>query len=408
MPIFTYEAKQGPTKRVSGALEARTEDEAIEKIHEKGLIPIKVKQQVQAAKDPEEETQTYIKVRSVKSKDVTIMSQQLSSLLKSGVPIIRCLEIIGEQSESGTLKRIMLNIAGSIREGETLSDSLEKYPAVFDGLYVSMVRAGESMGKLHQVLSRIAEYRRRSEDSMSKTKAAMVYPILMGLVGIGTIIFMMVFVMPRIIKLFGGLGQNLPLPTKVVMWISTNLREQWLFVVIGLLVISITIKQFSRTRFKKKIMSVLGLKLPVIKKFVRMLEFSRFSRTMELLMKSGIPILTTLELAIPTVQNEIIRKKLTECSDDLRQGGTFGQGLKGTADIFPSFMINLIMVAEESGKLEEAFSEIANTYEREGDTALKALMTLIEPMMILVMGLVVGFVVIAMLLPIFELSFTGM
>ncbi|MFH1412116.1 MAG: type II secretion system F family protein [Candidatus Omnitrophota bacterium] len=406
MPVFNYEAKEGPTKKIKGAIEAKNKDEAIEKIHEKGLIPIRVDEQAEDGKSVPRDGSPRRKVRSIKSRDITVLSQQLSSLLKSGVPIIRSLEIISEQAESPSLKAVMHDIAKSIGEGETLSGALAGYPKVFDSLYVSMIRAGESTGKIYEVLSKIADYRRRTEETVSKTKAAMVYPSLMGLVGIGTIIFMLIFVMPRIIKLFGGMGQNLPVPTKVVIWLSTMLREQWFGFLVGGMLLIVIARQFSKTKLKKQIISVLGLKVPVVRKFVQMLEFSRFSRTMELLIKSGIPILTTLKLALPTVQNGIIRKTLAQCSVDLEQGGTFGQGLKGS-DIFPPFMVNLIIVAEESGRLDEAFDEIASTYERESDAALKTLMSLLEPLMILGMGLIVGFVVIAMLLPIFELSFTG-
>jgi type II secretory pathway component PulF len=231
----------------------------------------------------------------------------------------------------------------------------------------------------------------------------MAYPIFVALVGISTIVFMLVFVMPRIINLFGTLGQTLPVPTRIIIGISNILREQWIFVLLGLLVTFFLLVEFSKTQAHKRLISFVSLNVPGVRNFARMLEFAHFSRTMELLVKNGIPILNALELAIYTISNDIIKHRLAKSYRDLKEGSSFGRSLKGSK-IFPAFMVNLIIVGEESGRLEEAFGEIASTYERDTNEAMKTLISLFEPVMILIMGLIVGFVVIAMLLPIFEIN----
>ncbi len=403
MPIFIYEAKDGPEKKIQGEIDAPSQKEAIEKIHEMGWMPVIVTEKPQDKNAGISKSGLPIFVRPPRAKDVTVFTQQLASLIKSGVPIIKGILIIAQQSENVLFRMVLSTVAKEIGQGETFSGALQKFPAIFPALYVSMVKAGENSGQLSQVLSSIAGYRRKSEDSMAKTKTAMVYPAIMGLVGLGTIIFMLVFVMPRIIRLFTTLKQALPTPTKIVISISTFLREEWYWLLLGVMALALITQYFSKTKAYKKIVSVISLKLPVVGDFVKMLEFARFSRTMELLVRSGIPILKTLELATPVVENEIIRKELVICYKSLKEGGSLGRSLSGSK-VFPPFMINLITVAEESGKFDEVFNEIAVTYERETDEALKALMSLMEPLMILVMGLVVGFVVISMLLPIFELN----
>ncbi len=413
MAYFTYEAKDGPTRNIRGTIEAPTKESAVERILDLGCTPIKVfeckpgkksKGKTKRLKALKPLLSMPAFARMPKSKEITVFTQQLSSLLKSGVPIIKSIRIISGQTQNVLFKTVLDKITSDISSGETFSSSLERFPDLFPKLYVSMAKAGEHSGKLHFVLLKIAGYRRREEESGGKTRTAMVYPMLMGAVGIATIVFMLVFVMPRITHLFSELGQSLPTPTRVVIWISSLLREKWYWMLLVVLAMMIFLKQFSKTEIKRRMVSFLGLYVPVVKNFVKMVEFSRFSRTMELLIKSGIPILRTLELAIPTVQNHIIRGKLSKCYGEVEKGASLGKTLE-KLKILPPFMVNLIIVAEESGKFDDVFEEIADTYERDTDEALKVLISFLEPVMILTMGLVVGFVVIAMLLPIFEINF---
>ncbi len=232
----------------------------------------------------------------------------------------------------------------------------------------------------------------------------MTYPILMALTGIGTIIFMLTFVMPRLMGVFSNLGGDLPLPTRILIELSNSLRQGWLWGAV--VIIGAALVLFSRSKRIKshqKLISILKLRVPIFGPFLLKAEIARFSRTLELLLKSGITIIKAIELACPVVSNEVLKIELLSCLQKLKEGASFGKSLK-KSKWFPTFMTNLIIIGEESGKLEEGLAEVATFYERETDEALRGLTALLEPVMILVMGLVVGFIVIAMLLPMFELN----
>ena len=237
----------------------------------------------------------------------------------------------------------------------------------------------------------------------SRFRMAMAYPILMATVGIGTIVFMFTFVMPRLMNLYVNMEQSLPLPTKILISLSEALNKWGLWIVVVLAIAVWIINNQLKTALGKAAFSVFKLHLPLFGKFIVKAELARFSRTLELLLKSGIPILRALEISIPVLDNEVIKNQLKRSCKELEQGGSFGKSLKAVK-IFPLFMSNLIVVGEESGKLDDALSEVANSYEHDTDETIRIMSSLIEPLMILVMGIIVGFIVVAMLLPIFEIN----
>lgn len=401
MPTYKYRAKKDPVNIIEGKIDARSEKEAIEKINQLGVIPMQIEELRQ-------DSQTNASFMSrfsgkVTSREVTVLTRQLSSLLKSGVPILSALSIISEQSENTGLKNILRSIYNSVKDGATFSSTLLLYPQVFSQLYIAMVRIGENSGALPQVLLRIADYRAKQEEMFSRFRMAMAYPILMATVGIGTIVFMFTFVMPRLMNLYVNMEQALPLPTKILIALSESLNKWGLWIVVVLAIAVWIINNQLKTALGKAAFSVFKLHLPLFGKFIVKAELARFSRTLELLLKSGIPILKALEISIPVLDNEVIKNQLKRSCKELEQGGSFGKSLK-SAKIFPLFMSNLIVVGEESGKLDDALSEVANSYEHDTDETIRIMGSLIEPLMILVMGIIVGFIVVAMLLPIFEIN----
>ncbi|MFH1190254.1 MAG: type II secretion system F family protein [Candidatus Omnitrophota bacterium] len=401
MNNYTYRAKKGPEEIVEGAIDARTEKEAIEKLVQQGYVPIRV---VEANIRPQAKPRAPEKRGGrVSSREVTVFSRQLAGLLKSGVPILNAINIISEQAERPGLKAVLSDCHNAIREGATFSSTLEAYPKVFSPLYIALIRAGENSGTLPEALFRVAEYRIKQEEMFSRFMMAMAYPALMALVGLGTVIFMLVFVIPRLVGIFVNMGQVLPLPTRILIFISSGLRQWWLWIVIAAVAITLLGKRQAATKAGRLFFSKLKLKLPVFGKFVLKAELARFSRTLELLIRSGISILKAIDVAIPVLDNEVIRGQLRKSYKDLEQGGSLGKSLKDSK-LFPLFMSNLIIVGEASGALDEALSEVANAYERDTDEMMKMMSSLLEPIMILVMGLVVGFIVIAMLLPVFEIN----
>ncbi|MBP7216780.1 MAG: type II secretion system F family protein [Candidatus Omnitrophica bacterium] len=397
--LYKYRAKKGPDDVVDGTIEANSEKEAIEKISMLGFLPLRLEEGAQAHAASVSSAKGY--QGRIGSREITIVSRQLASLLKAGVPILSSLKIIAEQSDSLGVRQVLNSIHDAVKEGATFSSGLSQYPKIFSPLYIAMVRTGENSGVLPEVLFRIAEYRTKQEEALSRFRMALAYPVLMALVGMGTIIFMLTYVMPRLIKIFVTLGQQLPLPTRILIKVSNGLQIWWVWVVVALFMV-VAYRQ-SRTQAARVILSNLSLRLPLLGKFMIKSELARFSSTLELLLRSGIPILKAIDVAIPVVHNEVLKDKLKASYLELEQGGSFGKSLRH-AKVFPLFMANLITVGEESGKLSDALTEIAVSYERDTDEATKIMANLLEPLMILGMGLIVGFIVIAMLLPIFEIN----
>ncbi len=403
MPLYSYRARKGPNEIVEDTIEALHREDAVEKISRMGYLPIKVEEKAAGARPaPSSQSLSFFRGR-VSSRDITIFTRQLSTLIRSGVPILTALNILAEQSGSPGLQRMLSRVSQDVKEGLSFSRSLESWPKVFSPFYVAMVRAGEDSGGLQETLLRIASYRQKQEDLVSRVRAAMAYPILMALVGIGTVVFMFVFVLPKLSTLFVTMGQQLPWPTRVVIGISTFLRQKWPWLFLGIGSLGFLVSRTSTFKAHQKFMSLLALRVPVVSRFFLNNEFARFCRTLEVLIVSGIPILRAMSVSIPILSNVIIKAELERSRQELEQGAGFGKSLK-RSKLFPPFLVSLISVGEESGKLGEALAEIARAYEQECDDTLRVMTSLLEPLMILSMGLVVGFIVVAMLLPIFEMN----
>lgn len=416
MATFKYRAKEKQGKTIEGFIEAATEDEAVEKMSRLGHIPIRIEQTTaeMMGKNMDAVSETLLAEESkskfgiafggkIKGKEITSFGRQLSSLIRSGVPILKAIGIIGEQSENAVFRKMLGKIYDDVKNGAPFSQSLSKYPVFFPPLYIALVAAGEFSGNLDQSLLRVTEYRQKQEEILSRVRSSLIYPALMALTGTGTIIFMLAFVMPRLLGVFSRLGGELPLPTKVLIQVSAWVRDPWVWG-IALVGAILVILQFRRKNARQSVaMSRFILGLPLLGSFTLKIQIARFTRTLELLIKSGIAIIEAIQTAAPVVSNLALREELIKCLKDIKEGGSFGKSLKKSKR-FPNFMTNLISVGEESGKLDEALGEIANFYERESDEATRILTSLLEPLMILGMGLVVGFIVIAMLLPMFEIN----
>ncbi|OGW74894.1 MAG: hypothetical protein A2Z72_06310 [Omnitrophica bacterium RBG_13_46_9] len=402
MPIYKYRAKKGPADVVEGVIEASSESEAIEKLSHAGYLPMSIKEENGEPGRYQRQIPKG-KIGRVRSREITVFSRQLASLLRAGVPILSAINIIAEQTENVNLKRVLYEIHDAVREGENFSSALMRYPRVFPPLYIAMVRTGEDSGELPGVLLRISDYRAKEDEMFSRLRMALAYPALMGAVGVATIIFMLVFVMPRIMGIFTSMGQNLPLPTRILILVSGGLRRWWPVIVVTLIAAVWLIKMQARTKTGKVYFSALKLSIPVFGKLTLKTELSRFTRTLALLVENGVPILKAIDISIPVLENEVIKSQLANSCRELEQGGSFGRSLKNSK-LFPLFMTNLTIVGEESGKLDEALTEVANSYEKDTDETMKIMASLLEPLMILGMGLIVGFIVVAMLLPIFEIN----
>ncbi len=398
MPTYLYKAKKGPSKTIDGELNADTHAAAVSTLDSMGLMPVWVRE-----KTAEDIKTAKFSYRSVSARDITLFTKQLASLTKSGVPILRALMTISDQTESPALRQVIQNLEASIREGNMLSGAMQVHHELFPELYINMVRSGESAGVLDTVLSRLADAREKDEELKRKVQAAMAYPLLVIVVGIITVFVLLAFFLPKVIVLFKDF-KDLPLPTRILVETSNFFSDNWYWLVLVVLLAAAILRRISVMQHGRVVIDGLKLKVPVLRGFLIKADIARFARTMALLVESGIAIDKAILYSMATLNNHVLREELAGFQrETVKQGVPLSAGLK-RSKYFPALVANMTAVGEESGKLEEALNEIASFYEKEIEQQGRIITSLIEPILILVVGLIVGFIVSAMLLPIFKLG----
>ncbi|MEA3328880.1 MAG: type II secretion system F family protein [Candidatus Omnitrophota bacterium] len=413
MTRFNYKAKKGPKEIISGILEAGTEKSALEKLEQMGYVPVSVVVVEQGSKGPVSPASTAFSgakrpgmFSKIRSKDLTIFTEQLAGLVKSKLPILEAVDILFEQTESPALKEIISNIRQEIKDGSTLSESLGRYPGTFSVLYVNMVRSGESGGVLEQTLLRLADFRNKQEEIKAGVSSALAYPIFIIMVGTITVFALLAFVIPRLTSLFEEMGQVLPLSTRILMMLSSRIKSYWYWGVLAVLAVVFMLRRRGTKGKEKMMFDRLKLKLPLLGDFIKKSTLAAFSRTFGILLANGIPVFQALEISIPTVDNEVFRSELRKVCHGVVDGVSLEQSMK-RSDLFPRFMTNMLAVGERGGNLKEALLDVADFYERQLNKAVKVMTSLLEPIIILAVGLVVGFIVFAMLMPIFSINIAG-
>jgi len=400
MPTFSYKAKQGPDKTVDGEISAESRQAAIARLERTGLSPFSLQELAGGKKE---------KARSrgrVRGRDITVFTRQLAGLMRAGVPILRALSTIQQQTENSTLQAAIMEVSGAVRDGRTLSESLARHPRLFPELYVSMVRAGESAGMLDEILMRLAEARESDDELQSRVIGAIAYPALVLSVGVLSVFVILTFFLPRIMHLFDGMNQVLPIPTRLVLYVSGVFSHYWAVLVMGAGLLMLLARRQLKSEAGRLALDTSLLKLPVIGNFARDTDVVRFARTLSLLVKAGISVDRALALSANTLANRRLRAAVqAAAAETVRQGATIADGFKRRSEI-PEFVTNMVAVGEESGHLDEALSEVASFYQRELDRDLRLVTTLLEPLLILLVGAVVGFIIFAMLLPIFQIGQT--
>jgi len=408
MPIFVYQAKKGPQEIIDGIVEAATKEAAVNKIEQMGYVPIRLSlkegHSVGNARKPLENKGPALNFfERVSAGDLNVFTDQLATLVKSKVPLFEAINILSSQTESQKLKQIIIAISGQLKDGMTLSEALSKYPRVFPLLYVNMVHSGESGGVLDETLNRLAKFREEQEEVRANISSALAYPIFITIVSLITIIILLTFGIPRLASMFTENNQSLPLPTKILISISSGIRSYWYLGVIFIGAAIFALRQKQLIEKRKAAFDKFILKLPLIGNFSKKAMLAEFTRTFALLLANGVPVLDALHITVPTINNEIFRKELENVHSDIIVGTPLSQSMKKSS-WFPPFLINMIAVGERGGNLQEVLLEVAVFYEREVRKINKIMTSLLEPAIILVMGLIVGFIVIAMLLPIFEIN----
>jgi len=400
MPTYTYKAKRGPDQTVESELTADSRAAALLEIDGMGYSPVWVREKT----DTDTGAKRRVSIRRrIRYRDVTILTRQLASMIRAGVPILKSLATIAGQTENARLSSTVTDIQSAIRDGSMLSDALSRYPALFSELYVNMVRSGESAGVLDTCLFRLADAREREEDIRRRVQAAMAYPVLILTVGVATVFMLLAFFLPRIMELFQDYP-SLPLPTRMLISTSQFCSDNWYWIVIMLVLLWAIFKRLTALDRGRTMVDTLILKVPVIGKFVRQADIGRFARTLALLLEAGVAIDRSLLLSADTLKNAVLRAEIgTVRENTIQRGFSLSAGLKRTR-YFPEFVANMCAVGEEAGRLDEALSEVASFYEKEVEQSNRVLTSLIEPILILVVGLIVGLIVAAMLLPIFEMG----
>ncbi len=339
----------------------------------------------------------------VKVKDMSIFTRQFSTMINAGLPIVQCLDILGKQTENTTLRDAVKNVMLEVEGGNTLAEALGKHPGTFTDLYCNMVDAGEAGGILDIILARLAVYLEKADALQRKVKSAMTYPSIVGLVASGATVFMLMFVIPVFAKMFQDFGGTLPTPTRIVMGLSVFLRSYWW--VLGLSIVGLIVA-YKQGRKNPKIcfkMDAIALRMPVIGNVLRKGSVARFTRTLGTLVGSGVPILQGLDITARTAGNKVIEKAIVETRDSISQGDSISEPLKAS-EVFPPMVVQMIAVGEQTGALDEMLSKIADFYDDEVDTAVEQLTAVIEPIMIVVMGVMVGGMLVAMYLPMFKMA----
>src|SRR5213593_3481274 len=402
MATFAYRGRAG-AGAVAGEIEADNRLGAVALLRGKGIIPTAVEE-----RKPKAAGGGFLSNfgkqfgGKVSDKDLSIYTRQFSTMIDAGLPIAQCLTILGEQSESKTLREVTTRIARDVEGGGTLADSFRKFPKTFDDLFTNMIQVGESGGVLDVVLQRLSGYIEKAAALKRKVKSAMVYPLTIISVAVLVIIFMMTFVIPTFASMFRNMGAELPLPTKIVLMISDFTRQYVLFILAALAGFVFAFRKYYSTDQGSQVIDALLLKVPIVGMLVRKVAVARFTRTLGTLISSGVPILEGLRITARSAGNRVVEKAVMSARAAVTAGRTLAEPLRASP-VFPPMVVHMISVGENTGALDQMLGKIADFYDDEVDAAVTALTSLLEPLMIVFLGVIVGGLVVAMYLPIFRM-----
>mgnify|MGYP000740091744 CR=1 FL=1 len=400
MPEFLYKATTPSGQTIEGFMEGRDEGAIVESLHRFGYIPIRI--QTVEKKEPILTLSSFFPKR-VSTRDLLVFTQELSTLVAAGLPIDRSLRILGELTENARLRKGIREVLKRVEGGSSLAEALEAHPKIFPKLYVNMVRAGEVGGFLDSVLLRLSHYLQSLKEIREALLSVMIYPLILTFVSGISITILVTFVVPRFARIFSDIGQAIPMPTQIVLTISHFIRSYWWIGVGFILLLYFLLKAYTRNEENQLHWDQFKLKWFILGDLFQKMEVARFARTLGTLLQSGVSILSALDLVREISQNRVISKAIGYLHDRLREGKGISKSLNETT-VFPPLAIHMIGVGEETGRLDEMLLRVAEVYEENVRNSMKRLISLIEPMIILIMGGLVGFIVISMLLAIFSIN----
>ncbi|HOG09909.1 MAG TPA: type II secretion system inner membrane protein GspF [Smithella sp.] len=404
MSVFEYIALDEKGRQLKGFIDASGVSAARQKLREENIFPVEINQ---TETKKESALAGALKINlweRVSANQVAVFTRQLSTLLGAGMPLVPSLSILMQQEKNPLLKKSLAQIREQVNEGKSLTEAMAEFPRIFPSFYLNMVRAGEASGTINLVLERLADFSENQQALMNKIRSALAYPIIMFIMGSAVIFLLMTFVVPKITGIFTDMNQTLPLVTIVLIKVSNFLKAFWWIILILLFGGLAAIRYMTTgTDSGRRAWDNIRLKIPVMGQINRKIAIARFCRTLATLLQSGVPLLTAMEIVRNIVNNVIIGDAIHQAARDLEEG----KGLSGPltkSGLFPPLVTEMIAVGEQSGTLETMLNRIAAAYENESQASITVMTSLLEPIMILFMGLVVGFIVVSILLPIFEMN----
>lgn len=398
MPTFVWKGRTASGASATGEIAAGSQTDVVAALRQKKIIPTSIKIK-------EEKKKLTLFAGRVTGRALSVFTRQFSTMLNAGLPLLTCLEILGKQTESLALRKVLIEVRGDVEGGLSLADALRRQPKTFDNLYVNMIESGETGGALDVILMRLAVYLEKSATLRRKIKGAMIYPVIISLVAVGAISVMLLFVIPIFAKMYSGVGAELPAMTRVVMKMSDFLKVAVVPLVIIVIALFTILRRWYKTTSGAKVMDPIFLRLPVFGDLIRKQSIARFARTLSTLLSSGVPIIDALEITARSAGNWVVEDAILKARISIKGGENIADPLSKTA-VFPPMVTQMIAIGEASGGLDDMLAKVADFYDEEVDQAVENLTAALEPLIMVFLGGIVGFLVISMYLPIFQLAGT--
>lgn len=399
MPVYAYKGRKETGEVVEGTLEASDERSLMERLSQSGYFVSSVSEEHAQSRSQEEPLVGFAKVSK---RDISQFARQLATMLHSGLTILQAFDILIEQSENKKLRQVLIQVRKDMAEGLSLSNALRKQSQVFSLLFVNTLRVGEESGQLEEVLNQLAVFLERELDLRAKIKSGTMYPALLTFTAISVIIFLVTFVFPKFAYVFTRAKVPLPIPTRLLLQLSGFLRSEWYFITAGIAAFVLCLVVYIGTASGKMKFDRFKLSLPLFGTLIRKIVISRVARSLEILVRSGVGILLSLRIAAESAGNTVFEKAIGEVETAVREGGSITAPLRETGE-FPSMVVRMVGVGEQTGRLEEAFRNVADDYEKQADYAVKNIMTVLEPVLVFIIAGSIAFIALSIYLPIFNM-----
>lgn len=400
-PIFDYKAYDTTGKTVKGIVEAESQKIAHARLKKKGLMVTAIVEKG-SPKQSQSSSLPFLTGR-VSVQDISLLTRQLASLVKANIPLVEALSALVEQTEKPRLKVVLDDVRNQVNQGIGLAKAMAAHPKVFDNIFANMVEAGESSGTLGLVLLRLADLKEAQLRLRNSVKSAMTYPALMVVVSVLLLVGIFAFVVPELTKIFKSMGKELPLSTEILIWISNTLINYWMLIIAGCFVLTVMFFRYINSPKGRPKWDAYKLSAPIFGELFRLVAIARFARTMGTLLGSGVPILVSMNISKNLVGNTVVEKALNDARENITEGQSIAGPLKKSGE-FPPMVIHMIAIGEKTGELPDMFRNIADTYEEQVNSKVETMTSLLQPIMIVVMGGVVAFIVLSIFVPLLEIS----